>query len=53
MERAASTCPRGTALTPARNTSASTPEAARATGSVIIQNELILMPYCGTTRKKK
>ena len=52
-EYAASDCPWGTALTPARKTSASTPEAASPTGSVIIQNEGILTPYCGTTMKKK
>ena len=50
---AASTWPRGTAFTPARRTSASTPEAASVTGSVIIQKEESLMPYCGTARKKK
>ena len=37
IESAASTCPLGTAFTPARKTSASTPEAASATGSVSIQ----------------
>ena len=36
---AASTRPRGTALTPARKISASTPAAASATGSVSIQND--------------
>ena len=51
--KAASVCPRGTAFMPARNTSASTPEAASATGRVIIQNDDIRMPYCGTTKKKK
>ena len=53
IESAASTCPLGTAFTPARKTSASTPEAASATGSVSIQKAGIWIPYCGTTRKKK
>ena len=52
-ERAASVWPLGTALTPARRTSARTPEAVMATGRAIIQKEAIFTPYCGTTRKKK
>ena len=53
MERPASTCPRGTAFTPARKTSASTPEAASATGSVSIQKLGSFMPSCAGTKKKK
>ena len=55
MDIAASTWPLGTALIVARakSTRPKTPEAASATGSVSIQKEDILMPYCGTTKKKK
>ena len=53
MERPASVWPRGTALTPARNTSASTPEAASVTGMHSIQNAGILMPRLGIAKKKK
>ena len=52
-DMAASVWPLGTALTPARKTSARTPDAASATGIVIIQNDGILRPYLGMTRKKK
>ena len=51
MERPASVCPRGTAFTPARKTSARTPEAASAMGMMSIQNELIFTPRVGTTKK--
>ena len=50
---AASTWPRGTALTPARKISASTPAAASATGSVSIQNDGSAILYWGSTKKKK
>ena len=52
-ESAASVCPAGTAFTPERSTSATTPAAERDTGSTIFQKLGSFSPNCGATRKKK